>query len=191
MNIPFLKKWLKNPLQMGTIKPSSKALTELMLSQVPENAEIIVEFGAGTGPITVALDQKFPHSQIFSFELDEELAEKVRQIAPHVKVYSKNVIEAPQVLPSDVIGKVDVILSSLPLLNIPEKVNGQILNTAFQILRPHAAFVQFTYLPFLPPVRIYKELNLWAQFIGVEFNNLPPGFVWSFRRISDAQSQKK
>lgn len=183
MNQPLLKKWIENPLQLGTIRPSSKGLVNLMVEQIPIDAEIIVEFGAGTGPITRELSERFPEARIFSFELDKDLAEKVQEQVPSVQVFNSNVTEAAAILPIKLVGQVDVVISSLPLLNIPNAVNKAILASAFKILKPNCSFVQFTYLPFLPPVRVYKQLGLWVRFVGMELRNLPPAYVWSFRKI--------
>jgi phosphatidylethanolamine/phosphatidyl-N-methylethanolamine N-methyltransferase len=178
----FLRKWLKNPMQIGSVRPSSKKLAKLMVNQVPKDAKVIVEFGAGTGPITEALCEAFPKAEIYSFELDRELAAKVQKKCPNVHVIAFDVTEAELHLPEEAIGQVSVILSSLPFLNIPKKNHRQILETAFRILKPQAAFVQFTYLPFLPPLQAYQELGLWAQYVASEVKNLPPAYVWAFRK---------
>jgi phosphatidylethanolamine/phosphatidyl-N-methylethanolamine N-methyltransferase len=177
----MLKKWLKNPLQIGTIFPSSQGLVNLMLEQIPKGAQTIVEFGAGTGPVTEGLNREYTSKKVFSFELDKDLADTVAQRFPKIKVFNENVISAPQVLPKEVVGQVDAIVSSLPLLSISSEINERILESAFAILKPGAPFIQFTYLPFLPPIKAYKEMDIWSQFAGVEFRNLPPAYVWIFR----------
>jgi phosphatidylethanolamine/phosphatidyl-N-methylethanolamine N-methyltransferase len=182
-NRSILKNLLQNPLQMGTVKESSKALARLMIKQVPPNPDYIVEFGAGTAPITDVLAQNYPPEKIYSFELNKDLYQKARARVPGVRFYNCNVIEAPQILPDQVVGRVDAILSSLPLVNLSAETNREILQSAFKILKPHGVFVQFTYLPFLPPIQVHKELGLWSQFEGVEWWNLPPAYVWVFRRI--------
>ncbi len=160
-----------------------------MVQQVPKEAKIIIEFGAGTGPITEALSQSFPNAQIYSFELDREMAAKVQKKCPNVHVYACDVTEAENILPKESLGQVSVILSSLPFLNIPKNIDRQILETAFRILKPQAPFIQFTYLPFLPPLRTYQELGLWAQYVGSEMKNLPPAYVWAFRK--DLRSEER
>lgn len=178
----LLRKWLKNPFQIGSIYSSSRELALLMVSQIPEDAKVIVEFGAGSGPITEVIHEKFPNAQIIAFELDAELAQKVQNNLPNVQVLADDVTKAHTLLPAEICGNVDVILSSLPFLTLPKGLDQKIIDSAFQILKPGASFVQFTYLPVLPPIQIYKELNLWAQFVGSELKNIPPAFVWSFRQ---------
>jgi phosphatidylethanolamine/phosphatidyl-N-methylethanolamine N-methyltransferase len=169
-------------MQYGTIRESSPDLARLLLDQVPPNPEWIVEFGAGTGPITEELARRFPAERVFSFELDPDLAQKVRQRAHGVQILNENVIRAPQVLPAEVVGHVDAVVSSLPLLNLSEETTRKILVAAFRILKPQGVFIQYTYLPVLPPIRAHRELGLWAQYEGVVWKNFPPGHVWVFRK---------
>lgn len=179
----MLKKWIKNPLQFGSVRDSSAGLAQLLINQIPINPKYIVEFGAGSGPITAALSKEYQNSQIYSFELDADLSERVKKRVPTVTVVNSDVLNARKHLPAEVIGNVDAVISSLPLLNISEDVNFQIMESAFSLLNERGVFVQFTYLPFLPPTRVYKKLGLWAQFRGVELQNLPPAFVWVFKKI--------
>lgn len=176
-----------NPLQIGTVKESSKALARLMIKQIPKNPEYIVEFGSGTAPITQVLSEHYPTEKIFSFELNKDLYHKARTRLPEVRFYNCNVIEAPEILPDPVVGHVDAVLSSLPLVNLSAETNREILQSAFKILKPNGVFVQFTYLPFMPPIQVHKELGLWSQFEGVEWWNLPPAYVWVFRRIDSGK----
>ena len=52
----FFRRWLSNPLQMGSVVPSSPALCRRVAAHAhcaPD--EIVVELGAGTGVISRAL----------------------------------------------------------------------------------------------------------------------------------------
>lgn len=178
----LLTKWWKSPLQIGSISSASKELADLMISQVPKEPKVIVEFGAGTGPITKVLAHRFPDCQIYAFELDPDLARSVQEDNPSVRVFANNVTESPGLLPQALVGKVDVILSSLPFLTLPKGLDHKIIQCAFDILKPNGSFVQYTYLPVLPPIQVYRDMGLWAQFVGAEWRNLPPAFVWSFRQ---------
>ena len=52
----FLKRWLANPLQMGSIVPSSTALCSRVVRQTRwAEDEYVLELGAGTGVISGAL----------------------------------------------------------------------------------------------------------------------------------------
>lgn len=181
------RKWLRNPLQVGSIRPSSEGLIRLMMNQIPKDATIIVEYGAGTGVITEALIKEFPNAHIYTFELEEDLAQKVREnygSAKNLTIFHDNVVNAPKLLPKSAVGSVDVVVSSLPLINIGEDINRIIFQSAADIMKPEAPFVQFTYLPFMPPSKAPFELGFWARFVGVEKKNVPPAFVWLFKKMS-------
>lgn len=186
MILNLLHKWIRNPLQYGTITESSRGLSNLMLGQVPPNSNCIVEFGAGTGPITQVLAEQFGPKKIHSFELDPELANKVKIRAPGVHVYSCDVRQSLQVLPKDCVGQVDAIVSSLPLLNLSEEINREILLTSLKLLKPEGVFLQYTYMPFIPPSRVHRELGLETRFVGVHWKNVPPAYVWVFRRYPES-----
>ena len=52
----FLRRWLANPLQMGSIIPSSPALGRQVARLIERHEdEVVLELGAGTGAITRAL----------------------------------------------------------------------------------------------------------------------------------------
>ena len=50
----FFKGWIRNPLAIGALAPSSKSLAKLMAKDVGMGARV-VELGAGTGTVTAAL----------------------------------------------------------------------------------------------------------------------------------------
>ena len=52
----FLRRWLKNPGQLGAIAPSSARLANAMARQVPRGGSgPVIELGGGTGKITAGL----------------------------------------------------------------------------------------------------------------------------------------
>ncbi len=57
-NIEFLQAFLKNPLKVGSIAPSSPELAQKMLDDIRPNEEaIVLELGVGTGAITKFLQE--------------------------------------------------------------------------------------------------------------------------------------
>jgi phospholipid N-methyltransferase len=51
----FFSKWLKSPLSVASVTPSSTQLAKAMASGLPDNEGLVIELGGGTGPITHAL----------------------------------------------------------------------------------------------------------------------------------------
>lgn len=56
MNMNFLIEFIKHPRKIGAIAPSGKALAKKMMQPVDfGSAEVIVEYGPGTGAFTAEL----------------------------------------------------------------------------------------------------------------------------------------
>ncbi len=55
----FLLSWLKSPLRMGSVTPSSPVLARAMAAYVdPKSKGPVIELGPGTGPVTAALIER-------------------------------------------------------------------------------------------------------------------------------------
>ena len=62
-NIQFLHAFLKNPLKVGAIAPSSPELAQKMLADIKPSADsIILELGVGTGAITKFVQGLVPNA---------------------------------------------------------------------------------------------------------------------------------
>ncbi len=184
MSNNLFKKWLKNPFQYGSVIDSSPQLAAKLISYIPHDAKAILEFGAGAGPITEALSHSYDPKTIVSFELDPELAQKVIKRVPHVRVINDDVTKAAELIPESMRGKVDVIISSLPLLNLPDDVIENVFKSAKQVLSPTGVMIQFTYLPFLSPTHLHANQGFEAYYKGVVVRNFPPAFIWIYRMKS-------
>ncbi len=63
-NIEFLQAFLKNPAKVGAITPSSPELALKMLKGIqPDDKNIILELGVGTGAITKYLEDILPNEK--------------------------------------------------------------------------------------------------------------------------------
>lgn len=51
----FFQKWMKSPLNVASVMPSSSDLARAMAAATPETDGIVIELGGGTGAITAAL----------------------------------------------------------------------------------------------------------------------------------------
>jgi phosphatidylethanolamine/phosphatidyl-N-methylethanolamine N-methyltransferase len=65
-NIQFLQAFLKNPLKVGAVAPSSPELAaEMLQGMKPDEDNIILELGVGTGAITKYLQEIIPNKQSY------------------------------------------------------------------------------------------------------------------------------
>ena len=145
----------------------------------PDSGQV-VEFGPGTGRFTEALLARgLPPAKLTLFELDDEFVPWLRQRFPGVTVHQAGAETADQLIN----GKVDTVISGLPLLSMPETVRQGIVGAAFRILAPGGTYVQFTYgpRPPLPPETI-AALGLSVDRGHKVWANLPPARVYRFHR---------
>src|SRR3546814_7400279 len=71
----FFRQWLRRPLRIGAVAPSSRELAEAMARLVPNPPQgPVIELGGGTGPVTAALlDAGIPPEQLYVIEREPQL----------------------------------------------------------------------------------------------------------------------
>lgn len=145
----------------------------------PESGPV-VEFGPGSGSLTRAiLARGVRPENLTLFELDAAFVSDLRKCFPGVTIH-----HAPADAAADLVAPgIAAVISGLPLLSMPVEVCRGIVGSAFQILRPGAPYVQFTYgaKPSIPP-EIIAELGLGVEQTACVWANLPPARVHHFRQ---------
>jgi phosphatidylethanolamine/phosphatidyl-N-methylethanolamine N-methyltransferase len=176
----FLRRLMTNPRQVSAIAPSSPFLARAMAHSLGPQTGHVVEFGPGTGSLTRAiLARGVRPSDMTLFELDPLFAARLTSTFPGVCVYNAPADAAADMLAPDV----GAVVSGLPLLSMPGPIVTAILRAAFQVLKPGAPFIQFTYGPQLPvPEAIMAGLGLNAERGPAVWLNLPPARVYMFRK---------
>lgn len=183
--VRFLKNWLDKPLMTGAVAPSSPQLARLMASKVdPETPGYVVELGPGTGVVTHALlDRGIDAERIVSIEYNGDFCKLLRQRFPRVHFVHGDAYRMRHAVAS-VVGHAErplaAVVSSLPLFTRPLPERQRLLDECFEMMRPGAPFIQFSYA-LVPPVpqsagRFEIERTGWIM------RNLPPARVWIYRR---------
>src|SRR5213082_2223719 len=87
-NLQFLQAFLKNPLKVGAIAPSSSELAAEMLQGVnPDEENIVLELGVGTGAITKYLQDVIPNDRSYlGIELDGDLVGSLNTKFPDLNI---------------------------------------------------------------------------------------------------------
>src|SRR5271170_7949125 len=80
-NFLFLSKFMRHGITIASVWPSSKALSKATIKEIDWNkAKVIVELGAGTGPITDQIIKRLkPHTTFIAIERDKDFAKILRQ----------------------------------------------------------------------------------------------------------------
>jgi phosphatidylethanolamine/phosphatidyl-N-methylethanolamine N-methyltransferase len=117
----FFRRWLANPLQMGSIVPSSDALWQRIVRHTRRRGdEIVVELGAGTGVISrVLLAGGVPAERLYVVEIVPDVVEHLRRVLPGVTVIEGDARTLPDLIPDRWFGRVGTVACSVPLVLLP------------------------------------------------------------------------
>lgn len=183
----FFRQWLKSPLSIAAISPSSRHLARQMLAELPAGARRVIELGGGTGVFTEALlNHGIAGDELLVLELNEDLHQHLRARFPDARVICGDARELPAIVADSGFaarGPADAVLSGLGLLSMPRGLQRDIVGAAFEVLRADGRFVQFTYGPTCPVHReVLAELGLRVRRASSTWRNMPPATVYVFER---------
>lgn len=164
--------------------PSSRYLADAMsmMISVPPSG-IVVELGAGTGAVTRSLlNQGIAEEQLYIIEADSVLAGILSGYYPEATVINGDASNIDELLAQRGVQRVAAVISSLPMLIIPELIQLAILQKSFTMLEKDGIFVQYTYGTRSPIAdRVRRQLGITGNVSKSVWRNLPPARVWSYR----------
>lgn len=184
-NWKFFWQWLKNPLRTAAVAPSSAELAAAMVAELHDDVRRVIELGGGTGAITVALlSAGIRDEDLLVLELNEELHAHLHLRFPKVRVVLGDARSLAALATDNgylTVGPADAIVSGLGLLSMPPALQRDILEAAFDCLRPGGVFVQFTYGPAAPVAdTVARELGLQVRRGDFVLRNMPPATVYVY-----------
>src|SRR4051812_38590814 len=123
-NIQFLQAFIKNPLKVGAITPSSPELAAKMIEGIIPSADrVVLELGVGTGAITKFLQEIVPDEKSYlGIELDGELVKTLRTKFSDMKIVRGNACDLEKIHQKSGVGKVEYIICCLPFVSLPNEV---------------------------------------------------------------------
>lgn len=175
----FFRRWLANPLQMGSVLPSSPALCRRIAALVArEPGEAVLEIGAGTGVVSRAmLEAGVPPERLFVVEIVPEMAEHLHRSLPGVNVLCGDAFQLGGVLPKRWHGRIGTAICGIPLVLLPLAEQKRFVD-AVEAVAPGRGFLLYTYCITSPlPSR---SLGLAARREAWTPWNLPPASVWRY-----------
>ena len=186
-NLLFWQRYLHRPLGVGAVAPSGPRLAKAMVETLaPRGDDMIVEIGPGTGPFTRALlESGVEPSRLLLVEFDQEFARHLRHKFPGVTVLNGDASQLPMLLKEQGRDKVPKILSGLPLRSMPKPVRAAITRAMAHSLAAQGSLVQFSYFV-APPLDESEVLScgLTGRRAKTVMANIPPAFVWHYRKTS-------
>lgn len=175
----FFKRWVANPLQMGSIIPSSPALCRRLVAQSRCAAdEVVIELGAGTGVVSRALlDGGLAPERLFVVEIVPDMAAHLRRVLPGVNVIEGDARELPALIPAQWHGRVGTVVCGIPLVLLALAEQRRFID-AIAAVAPGRGFLHFSYCATSPlPSRrhgLTGKREAWTPL------NFPPASVWRY-----------
>ena len=177
----WLQAYLKHPLRLGAIFPSSAALASLMVKHINSDTNgPVLELGPGTGSFTKALlRQGISEQNLVLVEQSQEFVKLLKSLFPKATIVCNDARNISRISSDLGIKKFDEIVSGLPLNAIRDEQRRIICNESFKTLKPRGSIVQVSYLPRCSiPNSVISKHSAKKIYCGVTIANIPPAFVW-------------
>jgi len=176
----FFRRWMANPLQMGSVIPSSAALCRRIVAQTRWGAdEAVLELGAGTGVVSRALlASGLPPERLFVVEIVPDMARHLRRVLPGVHVIEGDARTLPSLLPRAWHGRFGTVICGIPLVLLPIAEQRRFIE-AIEAVAPGRGFLHFSYCATSPLP--HRKHGLTARREAWTPLNFPPASVWRYQ----------
>ena len=179
----FLRRWLANPLRMGSVIPSSAALCRRIVRQAwPDPGRAVLELGPGTGVITRALlAHGLPPSRLLLVEIDPRLTAHLRATLPGVEIIEGDARALPETMPARWRGRIGSVICGIPLVLLPKSEQRRFID-AITAVAPGRGFLHYSYCATSPlPFQLHRlaaRREAWTPL------NFPPASVWRYTPLA-------
>ncbi|MBI5040007.1 MAG: methyltransferase type 12 [Gammaproteobacteria bacterium] len=182
--ITFFQEFLKHPLQIGSVIPSSRFLEQRLLKSAGlKSARTIVELGSGTGGTTQAILRAMPaNARLLSIEINPQFYRligriKDKRLIAHLGTAS----DLEDILSRYGLGAPDVIISGIPFSTMSQSAGSEVLARISAALPTNGRFVAYQVSN--------RVTSLCEPFLGtgrmeLELFNIPPMRVFRWEKQS-------
>lgn len=184
----FLQQFLKHPLQIGSVIPSSRFLERRIVEAAGVgSADVVVELGPGTGGTTRAILRAMPrHARLLSIEINPRFHAMVSGIPDaRLIVHRGSACALRETLSQYGLGAPDAVISGIPFSTMSREEGVRVMAAIASTLAPGGRFVAYQFS---------KRVDaLCRDFLGpgeatTEFLNIPPMRVHRWRKPADGTS---
>lgn len=184
----FLGKFLRHGTKIASFAPSSPWLSRTTIRPIDwASARVVVELGAGTGPITRALAEAAPAGcRVLALERDPDFARLLRERftnQPNLEIIEGDCRDLGAMLADRGIERADAIVSGLPVPSFPADLQQELFRVVRKVLAPGGVYTQITEIPWVYQ-GLYRRFFNDVRF-AFEPRNLPPAGAYYCRNIKD------
>lgn len=175
----FLKGFVKHPVMVGSIIPSSRTLIDHMLSRVNwDEVDLFVEYGPGVGTYCrPVLERMKGDATLIAIDTNPDFIDYLENdIADsRFKPVLGSAADVEDIIRAHGFDHADQILSGLPFSTLPAGVGPAIASATYRALRPGGTFLVYQ---FRKKARDFLEPHFAKIDDGFEWVNIPPCFLF-------------
>ncbi|WP_420142461.1 class I SAM-dependent methyltransferase [Sphingomonas sp.] len=179
----FFRGFLRNPVMVGSIIPSSRRLIRNMLSRTDwDRCRLFVEYGPGVGTFCEeVLDRMGPDATYLAIDTNPDFIAYLRRTIsdPRFVPVLGSAADVRQIMADHGHTQADYVLSGLPFSTLPAGLGPRIAAETHAALRPGGAFLVYQ---FSPKVRDFLATAFERIDHAFEPVNVPPAqLYWAWR----------
>jgi phosphatidylethanolamine/phosphatidyl-N-methylethanolamine N-methyltransferase len=180
----FFRHWLRHPLEIGAILPSSAAVGRAMAKEVPlDRAGMVLELGGGTGAVTASLlDAGCPPERLIVVEREAALAALLRRRFAGCRVIEADACAIEETLATLGVTRLAAIVSSLPIKWFPLVGQRAVIAPCLDRAGAGGSFIQLTNA-LVSPVAM-EPLDLAGEEVARIWSQFPPVQIWRYRHMT-------
>lgn len=184
----FLKGFLKHPVMVGSIIPSSPTLIAHMLGPVQWNqTRLFVEYGPGVGTFCRPILERLPgDAMLIAIDTNPDFIDYLRDDIRDSRFIAVlgSAADVESIVRAHGFDHADYVLSGLPFSTLPAGVGPAIAAATHRVLRPGGAFLVYQ---FRARARDFLAVHFDRIDKGFEWMNVPPCFLfWSWKSDPEA-----
>ncbi len=179
----FFTGFLKHPVMVGSVIPSSDRLIRRMLGPVDwANTKLFVEYGPGVGTFCrPVLERLAADATLLVIDTNPDFIEFLKEtiVDPRFRAVLGSAADVEAIVAAAGFKQADHVLSGIPFSTLPPGVGAAIGKATHAVLRPRGGFLVYQFSPkcrdFMAPhfARIDHAFETW--------NILPAQLYWAWK----------
>ena len=167
----FLRGFIKHPMMVGSIIPSSRAMVDKMLAPVDwANCKLFVEYGPGVGTFTEhVLRHLAPDATLIAIDTNPDFTRYLRGKFTDSRLFpvTGSAADVRQIMADCGFEHADYALSGLPFSTLPAGAGPKIAEETYAALRPGGAFL------------VYQVKRRARDYMAVHFKRIDKSHEWA------------
>ena len=179
----FLRGFLKNPVMVGSIIPSSRFTIDKMLAPVKwDECQVFVEYGPGVGTFCrPVLERMRRDGTLIVIDTNPLYIDYLKKTITdgRFKPVLGSAADVEEIVRAHAFDHADYVLSGLPFSTLPDGIGPAIAAATHRVLRPGGAFLVYQ---FTAKARHFMERHFTRIDSGFElWNVLPCCLFWGWK----------